>query len=70
MKEALKFLESINPSLKNEDVKNINTFSGEFLLYCIDKALKQGQSICKHEWIMTEDPFDQTCYCKKCGKSS
>lgn len=25
---------------------------------------------CSHEWIMTADSFDQTCYCKKCGKSS
>lgn len=25
---------------------------------------------CKHEWIMTADEFGQTCYCKKCNKSS
>lgn len=29
-----------------------------------------SKSVCKHEWIMTADSFDQTCYCKKCGKSS
>ena len=29
-----------------------------------------SESVCKHEWIMTADSFDQTCYCKKCGKSS
>lgn len=27
------------------------------------------KSVCEHEWIMTADSFDQTCYCKKCGKS-
>jgi hypothetical protein len=27
------------------------------------------KSVCKHEWIMTADSFDQTCYCKICGKS-
>ncbi len=25
---------------------------------------------CHHEWIMTADSFDRTCYCKKCGKSN
>lgn len=41
MEKAQIFLESIDPSLKNEDVKSMNTFGGKFLLYCIDKALKQ-----------------------------
>ena len=27
------------------------------------------KSVCEHEWIMTADSFDQTSYCKKCGKS-
>lgn len=39
MKEAKKFLESINPSLKDEDIDNINTFGGQFLLLCISRAL-------------------------------
>ena len=44
-KEAIEFLCEINPSFKNMDINNKNTFGGEFLLYCIDKALKQGQSL-------------------------
>ncbi len=44
-KEAIEFLCEINPSFKNMDIKNTNTFAGEFLLYCIDKALNQGQSL-------------------------
>ena len=44
-KEAIEFLYKINPSFKNMDINNTNTFGGEFLLYCIDKALKQGQSL-------------------------
>lgn len=42
----------------------------------LNKAVKKltilgvSKSVCKHEWIMTADSFDQTCYCKKCGKSS
>jgi hypothetical protein len=44
-KEAIEFLGKINPSFKNMDINNTNTFGGEFLLYCIDKALNQGQSL-------------------------
>jgi hypothetical protein len=45
-------------------------------LESLNKALKKlitvddNKSDCQHEWIMTADSFDQTCYCKKCGKSS
>lgn len=28
------------------------------------------KEVCNHEWIMTGDSFDQTCYCQKCGKRS
>lgn len=38
-----------------------------------NQALRQPpviKSVCDHEWIMSADSFDQTCYCKKCGKSS
>tara|TARA_R100001530_G_C4234497_1_gene133575 strand:+ start:61 stop:267 length:207 start_codon:yes stop_codon:yes gene_type:complete len=44
-KEAEDFLCEMNPSLKNVDIKNTNTFGGEFLLHCIDKALNKGKSL-------------------------
>ena len=39
MREAIEFLEKINPSFKNQDITKINTFGGEFLIYCVQKAL-------------------------------
>lgn len=46
-KESIEFLGKINPSFKNMDIDNTNTFGGKFLLYCIDKALNEGQSLTK-----------------------
>lgn len=31
---------------------------------------KKKLTECQHEWIMSADSFDQTCWCRKCGKSS
>ena len=36
---AIEFLEEINPPFKNQDITKINTFGGEFLIYCVQKAL-------------------------------
>ena len=41
LREALEFLEKINPSFKNQDITKINTFGGEFLIYCVQKAFEK-----------------------------
>ncbi len=38
---AKNFIEQIHPSMKSEDIKSIDTFGGEFLLHCVDKALSK-----------------------------
>jgi hypothetical protein len=45
MKKAKEFIEGINPAFKNMDTSNLNTISYEFLVYCVDKALKKDKTI-------------------------
>ena len=55
--DQMEFIEIAMEEYAQQQVKNLN-------IPAVSK------SVCKHEWIMTADSFDQTCYCKKCGKSS
>jgi|688.fasta_scaffold1200846_2 hypothetical protein len=34
----------------------------------VDEFIDNTKTECEHQWVMTADPFDQTCYCKKCNK--
>ena len=61
----------------HKDNKEITEFLTSALVTSKPQSTEQQCNIadvsslaCKHEWIMTADEFDQTCYCKKCGKSS
>lgn len=54
MREAIEFLEEINPSFKNQDITKINTFGGEFLIYCVQKALEKSNNLEKADMTVFE----------------
>lgn len=41
--KALALIQSINPSLNGKNIKEINTFGGEFLLYCVMEAIEDRE---------------------------
>lgn len=77
-------ISDVRQSLINYIDSRINYFSGGDEMKSLNESIRDeifvkelekmkkiiNNSVCRHEWIMTADSFDQTCYCKKCGTSS